>query len=458
MEQLQNKDMDIIKNKISDGKKRSVLLKRNIIFSFFLKGVSILINFILVPLTINFVNTEQYGIWLTLSSIVAWISFFDIGFTHGLRNKLAEALAFNNIKLAKSYVSTTYAVLSIIFFILWLVFIIISPFINWSGVLNVSPSLSQVILYTLIIVYTYFSLLFILKIINIILFADQKPAYASLIDLLGQLLSLIIIYVMTQLLSGSLLLLCVGLCVAPVLVTLFSSFYLFRFKYRHIAPNFRYVNFSCLNDLIKLGVKFFIIQIAAIIQFQTANLLIARIYNMDEVTNYNIAYKYFSILNMIFAIILSPFWSASTEAFLKKDFLWIKSILNKYNKSFFILSLLGVLMLFFSNYVYNIWIGKIVSIPLLLSLCSFVFAVSGMYSSPYVNFLNGIGALKIQFYVSLITPVLFIILVLILCKYFRLGVYAVFIASTLSNFYGYILAPIQCKRIINGRARGIWIN
>lgn len=163
-------------------------------------------------------------------------------------------------------------------------FIIISPFINWSGVLNVSPSLSQVILYTLIIVYTYFSLLFILKIINIILFADQKPAYASLIDLLGQLLSLIIIYVMTQLLSGSLLLLCVGLCVAPVLVTLFSSFYLFRFKYRYIAPNFRYVNFSCLNDLIKLGVKFFIIQIAAIIQFQTANLLIARIYNMDEVT------------------------------------------------------------------------------------------------------------------------------------------------------------------------------
>lgn len=435
-----------------------MLLKKNIIFSFFLKGFSILINFMLVPLTINFVNTEQYGIWLTLSSIVAWMSFFDIGFTHGLRNKLAEALAFKNIKLAKSYVSTTYAVLSIIFFILWLVFIVVSPFINWTKVLNLSSSLSQVIFYTSIVVYTYFSLLFVLKIINIILFADQKPAYASFIDLLGQLLSLIIIYVMTQMLSGSLLLLCVGLCVAPVLVTLFFSVYLFRFKYRYIAPSFKYVKFSCLHDLIKLGIKFFVIQIAAIIQFQTANLLIARIYNMDEVTNYNIAYKYFSILNMIFAIIISPFWSASTEAYLKKDYVWIKSILSRYNKSFILLTLLGLLMLVFSNYVYNIWIGKIVSISVLLSLCSFVFAVSGMYSSTYVNFLNGIGALKIQFYVSLITPVFFIILVFILCKYFKLGVYAVFIASTLSNFYGYILAPIQCKRILNGKARGIWIN
>lgn len=450
--------MDIKRNKISDGKKRSFLLKRNIIFSFLLKGFSVLINFMLVPLTINFVNTEQYGIWLTLSSIVAWISFFDIGFTHGLRNKLAEALAFNNIKLAKSYVSTTYAVLFVIFFILWLIFILVSPFVNWSGVLNVSSSLNQVILYTLIIVYTYFSLLFVLKIINIILFADQKPAYASLIDLLGQLFSLIIIYIMTQFLSGSLLLLCIGLCVAPIVVTLFFSLYLFRFKYRYIAPNVKYVKFSCLNDLMKLGIKFFVIQVAAIIQFQTANLLIARIYNMDEVTNYNIAYKYFSILNMIFAIILSPFWSASTEAYLKKDFIWIKKILSGYNKSFILLFLLGVLMLTFSNFMYNIWIGKIVSIPLLLSLCSFVFAVTGMYSSPYVNFLNGIGALKIQFYASLISPLFFIILVFILCKYCELGVYAVFIASTFSNFYGYILAPVQCERIINGKAKGIWIN
>lgn len=83
--------------KFFSGNARTVLLKKNIIGSLLLKGISIIISFLVVRLTIDFVNPTQYGIWIALSSLMAWFFFFDIGFTHGFRNRFAEAKAVGNI-------------------------------------------------------------------------------------------------------------------------------------------------------------------------------------------------------------------------------------------------------------------------------------------------------------------------------------------------------------------------
>ncbi|GAH31869.1 unnamed protein product, partial [marine sediment metagenome] len=82
-----------IKNVLSTGHPRSIRAKKNIFASFGLKGISILISFLLVPLVLNYIDITKYGIWLTLSSIIGWFGFFDIGLGNGLRNKFAEAIA-----------------------------------------------------------------------------------------------------------------------------------------------------------------------------------------------------------------------------------------------------------------------------------------------------------------------------------------------------------------------------
>ena len=92
-----------IRNLINRGQRRSIKAKKHILASFLIKGVSILTGFFMVPLTIGYVHKEQYGIWLTLSSVVAWFSFFDVGLGHGLRNKLAVALAKNDLDKAKTF-------------------------------------------------------------------------------------------------------------------------------------------------------------------------------------------------------------------------------------------------------------------------------------------------------------------------------------------------------------------
>ena len=92
---------------------RSSKAKWNTILLGSIKTLTIPISFLLVPLTIDYVNKENYGIWLTLSSIVAWMSFFDIGLNNGLRNRLGDSLAKEDYVLSRKLVSTSYALLTI---------------------------------------------------------------------------------------------------------------------------------------------------------------------------------------------------------------------------------------------------------------------------------------------------------------------------------------------------------
>ncbi|MFQ5335270.1 MAG: polysaccharide biosynthesis protein, partial [Flavobacteriales bacterium] len=99
---------------VNRGTPRGVLARKNILASILIKGGSVLISLALVPLIIRYLDTTRYGIWITVTYMVSWLGLFDIGLGHGLRNRLAEALASGNRQLARSYLSTTYALLIII--------------------------------------------------------------------------------------------------------------------------------------------------------------------------------------------------------------------------------------------------------------------------------------------------------------------------------------------------------
>src|SRR5204863_247756 len=150
---------------VHQGSARSVNIKKNLLLSFLFKGMNIVIGLALVPLTIDFVSPTQYGIWLTLSSIFTWVSFFDIGLGNGLRNKFAEALAHNKPKLARIYVSTTYAVLSVIIGAALILFLFVNPFLNWNVILNAPDSPESELSKLALVVFTFFCLHFILQLV-----------------------------------------------------------------------------------------------------------------------------------------------------------------------------------------------------------------------------------------------------------------------------------------------------
>lgn len=440
----------LIKQYLVGGSERTAKAKKNVLLMMLYKGGSILIGLLLVPITIGYVDSENYGIWLTLSSMVTWISFFDIGLNNGLKNRLTECLATGNYALGKKYVSTTYAILSLIFIPLMLLLLLVVPFISWESVLNISPKYGQSLLAAICILVVYFCLNFILSTINVVMMANQEPADASLRGLIQQGVSLAIIYVLTLTTQGSLINLCLALCASPLLVILFFNFTLFRGKYSKLAPSLKDVDFRKAPSLMKLGVQFFIIQIAGVIQWQMANFLIIRYFGATSVTEYNIAYKYFGILAMLWGIVNAPLWAAVTDAMAKEDYQWIKNAIRKFVRLFLLLSLAGVLMLVVSPFVYSIWIGDKVNIAFGLSTALLIYNIAVMFSGIFVAVINGTGKLKIQVYACVVSPIVYLACFYLFTKSFEWGIYSVIVASIIANFNGLILAPLQCRSILRG--------
>lgn len=447
-----------LNNILSKGHQRSAKAKKNIVATFFIKGVSIAISLIVVPLTINYINPSRYGIWLTLSSIVGWFTFFDIGLSTGLRNKFAQAKATGNDELAQVYVSTTYAILAIIFFIVWIIFLIVNHFLNWSHILNISENMRSEASTLAVIVFSYFCLQFVFKIITTLILANQEPAKSSFIDLLGQIVSLIFIVILVKTTEGSLIKLGIALCLSPLLILIGANMFFFNGVFKKYRPTFSKIKFSYAKGLFNLGVVFFIIQVAGLVQYQTANIIIAQNFGTADVTSYNIVFKYFGILNMVFVIFLAPFWSACTEAFMKNDIQWIKNGIKKYNQLNILLCLIGCVMLIFSDKIYRLWLGEgKVIIGFYLSLWGFVYFSLTMFAGKYVYFLNGINALRIQFLACIISPIVYVAVSILLIRYYHMGVYSLFIASIIANFNGYILSPLQYYQVIIRNKKGIWI-
>jgi O-antigen/teichoic acid export membrane protein len=291
-----------ISNRINRSNERSANVIKNIIASFGIKGISVIVSLLLVPMTINYINPTQYGIWLTLSSVIAWFGFFDIGFGNGLRNRFAEAKAMGDYTKAKMYISTTYICLTVIFTIVWILFLCVNFFIDWSIILNAPAQMAKELSLVALIVFSFFCMQIVLKTINTILIADQKPAKSAFFDMLGQVLALLIIFVLTKTTSGSLLYLALTLGICPIIVMMISSIWLYRQKYKIYKPSIYFFEKKIVTDILRLGNRFFLIQIGSILFHQTTNIIISQVSTFEDVTIYNIAFKYFTIATMIFAI------------------------------------------------------------------------------------------------------------------------------------------------------------
>ena len=82
------------------------------------------------------------------------------------------------------------------------------------------------------LIFTYFCFQFVFRVINTILTADQKPAIASFIDMLGQLLGLGLIFALTKFTDGSLIYLGLAIGIAPTIILLAANIYFFNTRFK----------------------------------------------------------------------------------------------------------------------------------------------------------------------------------------------------------------------------------
>lgn len=176
-------------NKKIDEKTRDI--NKHILLSFFYKGGSILSSFLLVPISIQFLDVQNYGIWLTLTSFLSWFSFFDIGLGNGLRNRFTEAVVENDFNSAKGYVSTAYFSVGLMSSVVFVFFLILNYFIDWTLVFNTGNDLLLDLKLLLPIIFAFFFIQLVVKLIISIRLANQDHSFQAKTHFLSTFISLI---------------------------------------------------------------------------------------------------------------------------------------------------------------------------------------------------------------------------------------------------------------------------
>lgn len=424
--------------------------------SFFYKAGSVLASFLIVPLTIDYLDNENYGIWLTLTSFISWFSFFDIGLGHGLRNKFAESKALGKYDRAQLYVSTAYFTIAAISLIVCLLFVIASAFIDWTTIFNTSENLRKDLEILVPVLMIFFGMQLIAKLIITIYIADQYHSIDKKISFISHAVSLLIIWLLTRTDHSSLLLFGIIFSALPVIILAGLNMYAFRYSYKEFRPKLKYWKKKYFNDIAGLGIKFFILQINVIILFSTDNLIISHLFEPDEVVPYQLSRKYFTILTMIYGIMITPFWSSFTEAFAKKDYTWIRKSVSTIQKLWLLIPFALVIMILLSNWFFDMWLGDRVSIPLGLSLGMALFVAMSTFNHIYTMFVNGVGKIQLPLIEATVSIIINVPVSILFASYFNLGPAGVILATCFCLSYGLILRPMHYYKVINNRATGIW--
>lgn len=445
-----------LKGIISTGQQRSVLIKKNIIVSVLNKGISFIVSFLLVRYTINYVNPEQYGIWLTITSISYWISLFDFGLTNGLRNRLAESLSKQNYILSKKYISTTYVLLGIIFGLIAIIMIVANSFINWSTFLKLDGDIEPLLKNVFNIVIVCFCTSMVVRIIHTVFIADQRPSISAIVGTFESIIVLAIILILTKTTEGNLVNLAYANSGSKVIMIIIITIMVFLLvpRYSRIKPGLKYVDLSLSKDILVLGGKFLLIQISMLVIYQAINFIIMRNLGAESVTLYNVLYKYYGAVNTIFIVFLTPFWSASTDAYVNGDITWIRNGIKKMRLLFILLIVVQIILAIISPWLLKLWLNVTIEVPWSTNIMMAIYLLIVSYTALYLYFINGIGKITMQMIVYISYACVSLPLMIIGSKIF--GLNAIIFVITILNVILIIIGKIQIEKILSRSAKGLW--
>ena len=450
------KGIENILSFFSKGSKRSILIKKNIIASFFIKGWSALVQFLLVPLTLACLGEYENGVWLTISSVLLWINNLDIGLGNGLRNKLAVYMARGDNDKAREMVSSTFIMLCIIITPVLIILLLFEVYSDNYRLFNVDIGLIgnlDIVLYvaTILVCAT-----FIFKFIGNFYMGLQLPSVNNFIGSIGSTLALLGTFIIYLFGNRSLLLVASVNLSAPLLVYLLAFPITFMGKYKFLSPSFKYIKKTSIREIFSIGFKFFALQIPAVLLFFTSNILISKLFNPAMVTPYQIAYRYFVMTMTLFSIICVPYWTATTDAYEKRDFEWIRRANRTLNRFVLLLFFIIVCMILLSRPVYSVWIGDNSDVPFSMTMIAGLYQFLLIYSMRYSYVLNGIGALRLQLIFTILAAAIYIPLATLVCHLTH-DINYLLLVMCVVHVPGLVVNIIQYHKIMNGTAKGIWI-
>jgi O-antigen/teichoic acid export membrane protein len=363
----------------------------------FAKVVGIGTILISVPLTLHYLGVERYGLWMTISSLIACLNFLDLGINLGLLNGISESHGKEDRTLARQYVSSAFFFLTATALLAGLVFALVYRWIPWHSLFNVrsGPAVAEAGPAAAVLVAC---LLMSIPagMVTRIQSGYQEGFAANLWAGAGSVMGLLAILVVIHR-RGSLALLVLATAGAPLLALVLNGAVLFGYQRPWLRPAWRHVKRGVSKHLVRAGLLFFFLQLAVAISFSSDNIVVAQVLGPAAVTQYAIPAKLFGLIGVGCSLLVAPLWPAYTEALARGDVGWIRKTLRRSMSLSLAISVgVSLLLVVSAPSVLKIWVGSKVHASLLLLAALAVWSIVLALSVPVAMLLNAATVVKFQ--------------------------------------------------------------
>jgi len=333
------------------------------------KLLSVVTALISVPLTLHYLGAERYGMWMTMSSVIAMLAFADLGMGNGLLNVVSESHGRDDRQAIRQQVSSGFFILSLIAALVVVLFCAAYSFVSWHRIFNVQSALAQAEAGPALAVFAAcFALNIPLGIVQRVQMGLQQGFTASLWQGLGSVLGLAGVLLAIHL-EGGLPWLIGAMIGAPLLAAIGNSIHFFVFARPDLSPATQFVSRAAIQRIARTGMLFLVLQIVVTVAYASDNIVIAQMMGASAVTDYAVPEKMFSLITVLLGMVLAPLWPAYGEAIARGDKEWVRRTLKRsLTTAVGIAAVLSTLLVIFGDRIISIWVGHVVNPPFLLLL------------------------------------------------------------------------------------------
>lgn len=399
------------------------------------KLLSVATTLISIPLTLQYIGAERYGMWVTISSLVTMLAFADLGMGHGILNVVAESKGREDRGAIRLAVSSGSFILSIVACVSLAAFAVVYPFVPWFELFNVKSDIARLESGpALASAVVCFALAIPLGVVSRVQMGIQQVYAVSLWRCLGSILGLAGVLIVIWL-EGGLPWLVVALLGGPLVASFINTLVFFGVSAPDLMPRWEHVSRSTVARVARIGILFFGIQIAMAVAFSSDSIILAQMLGSEAVTQYAIPDKLFSFISIVASMVLFPLWPAYGEAVARGDHTWVRStLLRSLRMTIVLTSAVSLILVASGAQLIELWTGSTLDPPFTLLLGLGIWRVIDSTGNAVSMFLNGANVVRFELLIGVITAVLAITLKLILVPHLGISgvVWATIIAYSVT--------------------------
>lgn len=359
--------------------------------------VTVVVAVASVPVVLHYLGEARFGVWATITSLTALLTFADLGLSNGLVNAITDAESRGDRTSMRRDVSSVFVILTGVAIMLCVAFSVLEHYAVVDNIVAANGAVPADDVRAALAVYTVsFALSLPLGLAMRVNIAYQESATVHAWLAVGSALGFLGIVITTRL-HGSLAAVVAGTVAGPLAAAALNSVILFGFRRRWLAPRWREATLKQATALLRIGFLWFVIQTSVAISYQSDALVLNHVLGPSAVTQYTVPMRLFYFMPGLVALALFPFWPAVRNAIASGDLLWTRKAL----KRMVLLSTAAVLaptlvLLFFGPTLVHAWAGSQVHPSQQLLLALALWAMTASVVTPLAYLLAGLNAIRFQ--------------------------------------------------------------